>query len=204
MLAALHPRRVRRLILFAPANPYNRSSDPTVRLFSSPWGEFLAWVLPYLPAPIQRIALGGMYGGANRVVDSSLREFAACLRCPVTLRHVLEVTRSWFAEEAKLKAVLRRVKRTPTLLIWGDSDHTVSLSSGVKLKRKLHASSLVAIPGGGHSVFEQAPEQSNRIMLEWLARPVSSTPYPRNLPRAAFAAQNAPHAASVGDLSPET
>ncbi len=183
MIAALHPTRVRRLILFAPANPYNRSSDPTVRLFSSPWGEFLAWMLPYLPATIQRVALGGMYGGAHRVVDSSLREFAACLRCPVTLRHVLGVTRSWFAEEAKLKAALRRVRRVPTLLVWGDSDHTVDLGSGIKLHRKLRASSLAVVPGGGHSVFEQEPEQSNRILIEWLLRPSPRCSPSRSRPR---------------------
>jgi pimeloyl-ACP methyl ester carboxylesterase len=204
MLAALHPRRVRRLILFAAANPYNRSSDPTVRLFSSPWGGMLAWMLPYLPAAIQRIALGGMYGGAHRVVDSSLQEFSACMRCPITLRHVLGVTRSWFAEEAKLKAALRRVRRIPTLLVWGDRDCTVSLSSGVKLKRRLRASELVVVPGGGHSVFEREPEESNRIALEWLERHPLSAPRRRNLPRVAPVARRARSAGAVRRLSPET
>jgi pimeloyl-ACP methyl ester carboxylesterase len=203
MVAALHPRRVRRLVLFAPANPYNRSSDPTVRLFSSPWGELLAWTLPYLPAAIQRIALGGMYGGAHRVSESSLREFAACLRCPTTLRHVLCVTRSWFAEEAKLKVALRRVKRVPTLLVWGDRDCTVSLSSGVKLTRRLRASELIVLPGG-HSVFEQAPEEPNRIILEWLERHPPLTPRRRNLPPVALAARRSRGTASVRRLSPGT
>src|SRR6266702_929614 len=74
MLAALHPRRVRRLILFAPANPYSRASDVVVRVYSTPWGGFLAWMLPYLPEPIQRIALGEMYGGPDRVLDRCLQE----------------------------------------------------------------------------------------------------------------------------------
>jgi len=38
MLAALHPRRVRRMLLFAPANPYSRSSDLMVRVYSTRWG----------------------------------------------------------------------------------------------------------------------------------------------------------------------
>jgi pimeloyl-ACP methyl ester carboxylesterase len=84
MLAALHPRRVRRLILFAPANPYSRSSDLMVRIYSTPWGGILAWMLPYLPAPIQRIALGEIYGGADRVVDSCLQEIVDGLRSPAT------------------------------------------------------------------------------------------------------------------------
>jgi pimeloyl-ACP methyl ester carboxylesterase len=170
MLAALYPARVRRLILFAPANPYNRSSDPVVRMFSSRLGGLLAWMVPYLPVSIQRVAIGGLYGGAANVNDSRRQELADCLRNPGSLRHVLSITRGWFVEEAKLKAALRRVKWMPTLLVWGDSDRTVSLSSGVRLKRKLRASELVVIPGGGHSVFEEAPEEANRVMLEWLER----------------------------------
>ncbi|MGA1984358.1 MAG: alpha/beta hydrolase [Acidobacteriaceae bacterium] len=202
MLAALHPKRVHRLILFAPANPYNRSTDPVVRLYSSWWGGLAAWAVPYLPASIQRIALGGMYGGAARVADSDLQEIADCLRSPSSLRHVLRITRGWFAEEAKLKAALRRVKRVRTLLVWGDRDGTVSLSSGIKLHRKLRASELMVLPGGGHAVFEEAPEESNRIMLEWLGRHPLSTPRRHDLPRVA-SARRTRSTAAVRSLSPE-
>ena len=183
MLAALYPRRVLRLILFAPANPYNRCFDPMVRLYSTWWGGLLAWVVPYLPASIQRFALGGMYGGAARVKFSDLREIANCLRDPSSLRHVLCITRGWFAEEAKLKAALRRVKRVPTLLVWGDRDCTVSLSSGIRLHRKLRASELMLVPGG-HSVFEEVPEEANRIMAEWLGRHPVFAPGERDRRRA--------------------
>ena len=168
MLAALYPKRVRSLLLFAPANPYSRSSDVMVRVYSTRWGRLLAWLLPYLPTPIQRIALGSMYGGSDRVVDRCLQEIVVGLRNPVTLCHVLRIVRCWCAEMAKLEAAIRRVKRLPILLVWGDRDCTVSLSSAFKLKRKLRASKLIVLPGYGHSVFEENPEESNRIMLEWL------------------------------------
>ena len=207
MLAALYPRRVRRLILFAPANPYCRSSDPMVRIYSTPWGGVLAWMLPYLPTPVQRIALGELYGGRDRVVDSCLQEIADGLRSPNALRHVLCIVRCWFTERAKLKAALRRVKRIPTLLVWGDRDYTVSLSSGVKLKRRLHGSELIVVPGGGHSVFEETPEESNRIMVEWLGRHSSSTPRQceprlRELPRAASVARRSRSTGAMRRLSP--
>jgi pimeloyl-ACP methyl ester carboxylesterase len=173
MLAAHHPRRVRRLILFAPANPYCRCGDPMVRIYSSAWGGCLAWTLPYLPSPIQRIALGQMYGGADRVVDSCLREVVDGLRRPETLRHVLSIVRGWFQERDKLKAALRRIKRIPTLLIWGDRDLTVSLSSAAQLNRKLRGSELIVVPGGTHAIFEEQPEEANRIMLAWLTRTAS-------------------------------
>jgi pimeloyl-ACP methyl ester carboxylesterase len=185
MLAALHPRRVRRLILFAPANPYNRSSDVMVRIYSTAWGGVIARMLPYLPARIQRIALGGMYGGADRVPDRCLQEITDGLRSRATLRHVLRVIRCWCAEMAKLEAALCRVKCIPMLLVWGDRDCTVSLNSGIQLNRELRTSELLIVPGGGHSVFLETPEVSNRIMLEWLGRHPLSTPCRRDLPHAA-------------------
>jgi 4,5:9,10-diseco-3-hydroxy-5,9,17-trioxoandrosta-1(10),2-diene-4-oate hydrolase len=184
MLAALHSSRVRRLILFAPANPYSRSSDVMVRLYSTRWGGLLAWILPYLPVPIQRMALGPMYGSPDRVVDRCLKEIVAGLRNPDTLRYVLRIIRCWCAEMVKLEAAIRRVKRLPILLVWGDRDCTVSLGSAIQLKRKLRASELIVLPGYGHSVFEENPEESNRIMLEWLGRDSLSTPRLSNAQRA--------------------
>lgn len=169
MLAALHPKRVRRLILFAPANPYSRSSDVMVRIYSTRWGGLLAWMLPYLPARIQRVALGSMYGGPSRVADRCLQEIVAGLRNPDTLRHVLCIIRCWCAEMAKLEAAIQRVRRKPMLLVWGDHDCTVSLKSAKELNRKLRASELVLIPDCGHSVFEENPQESNRIVAEWLS-----------------------------------
>jgi len=186
MLAALRPRRVRKLILFAPANPYSRSSDVMVRIYSTRWGALLAWTLPYLPASIQRIALGSMYGGPERVLDRCLQEIVVGLRNPDTLRHVLCVIRCWCADMVKLQAAIRRVKRIPILLVWGDRDRTVSLGSAIQLKRKLRASELIVLPGCGHSVFEENPEESNRIMLEWLSRDSLSTPRPGNAPAVAI------------------
>jgi len=201
MLAALHPRRVRRLILFAPANPYNRATDLMVRIYSTRSGAILARMLPYLPALLQRIALGEMYGGAHRVPDTCLQEIVDGLRKPATLRHVLCIIRCWFAEMAKLKATLRRVTRTPTLLVWGDCDCTVSLNSGIKLSRKLRNSQLIVLPGGRHSVFEQMPEQSNHIMLDWLARHPLPTQVPRNLLQPTSPARSA-RSATATRLSP--
>jgi 4,5:9,10-diseco-3-hydroxy-5,9,17-trioxoandrosta-1(10),2-diene-4-oate hydrolase len=181
MLAALHPKRVRRLILFAPANPYSHSSDLIVRIYSTPWGRFVARMLPYFPAPIQRIALGQRYGGRERIVDSCVQQIVDGLRCPGTLRHVLSIVHCWFAEMSRLEAVLRRVARIPTLLVWGDRDCTVSLASGIRLNHRLRASELIVLPGS-HSVFKESPQESNRVMLEWLGRHPLPAPLSTSVP----------------------
>ncbi len=54
--------------------------------------------------------------------------------------------------------------------------------------------------GGGHSVFEEIPEESNGIMPEWLGR--NSLYSPRDLPRAASVARKTRGAAVMRGLSP--
>jgi pimeloyl-ACP methyl ester carboxylesterase len=175
-----------------------------MRIYSSPLGGFLAKLLPYLPPPIQRKALGQIYGGADRVVDSCLREVVDGLRRPGTLHHVLRIVRGWSAERAKLRTALRRVRRIPTLLVWGDQDCTVSLSSAVKLNRKLRGSELIVLPGRGHAAFEEAPEEANRIMLGWLDRLASSKLKPRDERRAASIAGRTRDTAAMRRFSPGT
>ncbi len=68
--------------------------------------------------------------------------------------------------------------------MWGDRDYTVDLISAVKLNRKLSGSELIVLPGGGHAVFEETPEQANRIVLEWLDRHPLPTPRRRDMPQA--------------------
>jgi pimeloyl-ACP methyl ester carboxylesterase len=184
MLAALQPKRVRSLILFAPANPFNRSSDLLIRIYGTAWGGVLAWMLPFLPVPIQRVALGEMYGGADRVPDTCLQEIADHLRSPATLRHVLCIVRCWCAEMAKLEAAIQLIERIPTLLVWGDRDCMVSLTSAIQLYLMLSSSKLLVVPGG-HSVFEDRAEESNRIMIEWLGRHLLSAPDGSDLSQAA-------------------
>src|SRR6201993_2812836 len=143
-----------------------------------------------------------MYGGPGPVVDKCLQEIVVGLRNPDILRHVLCVIRCWSAEMVKLKAAIRRVKKIPILLVWGDRDCTVSLNSALPLKRKLRASELIVLPGCGHSVFEENPEESNRIMLEWLGRDSLSAARPSNSQRASSVSIRASRSAAMRRLSP--
>jgi len=73
----------------------------------------------------------------------------------------------------------------------------------MELKRKLHASQLVVLADCGHSVFEEKPEESNRIMSEWLNGQSLSTPC-RNRPEAPSIALRPDRTSSMQHLSRET
>jgi pimeloyl-ACP methyl ester carboxylesterase len=170
MLAARHPLRVRSLILFAPANPFCNYPDPMVRFYSSVPGRLVARCAPYLPRQIQLTALGRMYGDPKRIGQGCIDGYVAGLRVPGTIDHILAIVRGWFSQMASLEAVLPQLAAVPALLIWGDRDRAVSVASGTRLQRALAQSELAIVRGGGHVVFEELPEESNRLMLDWLSR----------------------------------
>ena len=170
MLAARHPERVRSLVLFAPANPYSNAGDTLIRIYSTGFGRSLARVGPYLPRRAQLFLLGRMYGNPKRIVEETLDGYVAGSRIPGTVDHVLGIVRGWHTEMAALKAILPSIAHLPTLLIWGDRDRAVSVASGLHLHRDLPGSELMVVPGSGHLVFQELPEETNHAMGAWLAR----------------------------------
>jgi pimeloyl-ACP methyl ester carboxylesterase len=170
MLAARHQERVRRLILFAPANPYSHPADRLVRIFSTRIGRLVAKIGPNLPARLQQAGLNRVYGDPSRIPDGCLQGYIEDLRVPGTMQHILTIVQGWFANMARLERVLPLVADVPTLLLWGDRDCAVELRSATQLQRILRRSELHVIRGGGHVLFEEFPEESNRIVLDWLRR----------------------------------
>jgi len=176
MFAARHPERVRRLILFAPANPWSHPADRLVRTFRTRPGRLLARVAPYLPALLQQAGLERVYGDPGRVPAGSLQGYVEDLRVPGTMRHILDIVRDWFAEMATLQAALPRIADVPALLLWGDRDLVVDPASATQLRSVLPQSELHIVSGGGHILFEEFPQVMNRLMLEWLHRDPTANP----------------------------
>jgi pimeloyl-ACP methyl ester carboxylesterase len=169
-LAARHPERVRSLILVAPANPYSHVGDWLARAYNTSLGRAVARIGPYLPRPILLAALRRMYGDPKRATYDVLENYTEGLRVPGTMLHVLEIVRGWFTEMEKLAAALPCVSGTPVLLLWGDRDGAVDPASAVELQRILPQAELRLVHGAGHVVFEEMPDEANRIMLDWLRR----------------------------------
>lgn len=174
MLAARHPHRVRRLVLFAPANPYCDLGRHLIGFYRTRTGVWLARQIPWMPRTLKKTALSRMYGDPRRVADDALDGYTAGLRIPGTVDHVLNIVRGWHSDMSRLSDALAELAEKPTLLIWGDRDRAVGLSSARKLQSTLRRSSLVVLPGVGHIPFEEMPEPCNRAVCDWLTSPLSS------------------------------
>ena len=75
MLAARHPHLVRKLILFAPANPFCGSRDHVIRFFHTRPGRWLGRRVPSLPRRLHATALARMYGDPSRVAEDALESY---------------------------------------------------------------------------------------------------------------------------------
>jgi pimeloyl-ACP methyl ester carboxylesterase len=166
MLAARHPGRVRRLVLFAPANPFCDLGRPLIRFYRTRFGTWCARRLPLLPRALQRTALSRMYGDPRRVAPGVLEGYTRSLNNG-TVDHVLGIVRNWTADMLSLREALDRLAGLPTLLIWGDRDRAVGVSSGERLAELLNAR-LIVLPGVGHIPFSETPDICNRTVGEWL------------------------------------
>lgn len=166
MLAARHGAMVRRMVLFAPANPLCGASKFLVNFYTSWVGTGVARIIPYLPRIVHKIAHARMYGDPRRLKDSTLAGYTEGLT-QASVGHVLRILHRWWPDMEELRARLPEVARTPTLLVWGDRDRAVSLGSGKELAKALGAK-LTVLPGVGHISFQEVPAECDAAMVAWL------------------------------------
>jgi pimeloyl-ACP methyl ester carboxylesterase len=69
-----------------------------------------------------------------------------------------------------VEAELPRI-RTPTLILHGEEDRSISVSRAERMHRGIHSSRLVTIPRSGHSLPLEQPETVNRTLEEFLTAP---------------------------------
>jgi 4,5:9,10-diseco-3-hydroxy-5,9,17-trioxoandrosta-1(10),2-diene-4-oate hydrolase len=190
MFAARHSGRVRRLILFAPANPFCDLGNQLIRFYQTGFGIWFARLIPFLPRMLKATALSRMYGDPSRVSRDALDGYTQGLHIPGTVDHVLQIVQRWFVDMGLLRSALAELAAKPTLLIWGDRDRAVGLSSAHELQRTLPQSRLMVLPGVGHIPFEEMPDICNRAMRDWL---INSTPSESHAPGAPFRSQPVEH-----------
>src|ERR1700729_1778899 len=117
MLASRHPERVRRLILFAPANPFCDLGRQLIRFYCTSPGRYLARLLPWIPVWAKSIALSRMYGDPSRIADDALAGYTVGLDVPGTVDHILQIVRRWYVDMGALRSALGGLIAKPTLLV---------------------------------------------------------------------------------------
>jgi len=171
MLLAAHDaqtsRRIRSLVLSCPVNPWSDFGQDRIR-FLSTWlgGCFLRLVLP-ISRPLHRSAIARMYGDPTRMPQDALDGYRVSVLRRGRAANVLTALRSWNKDVETLRGLIPQIK-IPALLIWGTRDTAVDPRSAEILHQHLPKSELKWIEGAGHFVFEERPEEFNRLIVEFL------------------------------------
>ena len=171
---ALH--RIRRLVLSAPINPWSPIGLLRIRLLRTRGGRFyllhLAARLPFIFKNFFR----ELYADPKRIPPDSLAGYQSGLEPPGSYEHVWKIVCTWTADLRHIAAVLPQVESVPALLLWGEGDRAVNPSSAEELHRRWKNSVVLIMARTGHMPYEEAPEEFNRIVLDFLLRDTPATP----------------------------
>lgn len=168
MAAALAPHRIRRLILADPVNPWSAHGKRFAAFLSNRVVSALfLWLAPLMRSA-HGLVLRRLYGDPRRITPGTLAGYSAPFAIPGTLEHGLGILRSWSSDLQLLESMLPRIAHIPTLLIWGSLDRAVSPASARALCEHFRNCRLVMMDRVGHMPYEEAPEDFNRVVREFL------------------------------------
>ena len=171
MAAAIAPQRVRRLILVAPVNPWSEHGKRLAPFLSSAVVSALILRLGPCMEVAHDLALRRLYGDSKRIRPGTLEGYSAPLQIPGAFEYGLRVTRSWNSDLRELESALPGITQIPTLLLWGSKDRAVDPASATALSRHFKRCRIEIFQGVGHLPYEEAPEEFNQAVAEFLTQP---------------------------------
>ena len=160
---------MQRLVLVASVNPWSAHGKRLAPFVGSPFGSllfrntFVRW-----PA-LHDLGLRRMFGDKSKVPPDSIEGYRIPIRKNHTFDHALRIVKNWTADLAELERALPKIRHYPTLLMWGTKDGAVDFQSAQPLRQNFHNASLVTFEGVGHLPYEEAPEDFNRALIEFLS-----------------------------------
>ena len=168
MAAAIAPRRVRRLILVNPVNPWSAHGKRRANFLSSrPITPLFLRLAPRLTMT-HHFILRRLFGDARRIRPGTLEGYSAPFALPGAFINTLAMLRSWNRDLQQLESMLPRINHIPTLMVWGSVDRAVTPESAHELLKHFQNCRVVMLKGVGHLPYEEVPEEFNRVVAEFL------------------------------------
>ncbi|WP_182277125.1 alpha/beta hydrolase [Granulicella sp. 5B5] len=168
-LATMPQVGVRGLVLLSPAHPFAGYRAHVVAFYLTRWGRFLALRIPLAPSRMILWAYN-QAAGTGRITLDHLKPHLRVLRNRSSLKRVLEILRTWESDMTEQRNTLNQTPiLQPTLLLWGDHDYVAPIESATALKEHLQSWQQVTLPGVGHLLPEEAPDECASLITTWLS-----------------------------------
>jgi pimeloyl-ACP methyl ester carboxylesterase len=161
--------QLRRLILVCPVNPYSAHGRWLAPLFGTPFGAAaFRWTLGRMPFLFPYFH-GRLYAERAKIPSGSLEGYKAPLAIPGLFEHGLSIVQTWTSDLKELERLLPTLRDVPTLLMWGNRDPAVFVSSMEPLARHFANVQKVVFPDTGHLPYEERPAEFNRALIQWIS-----------------------------------
>jgi pimeloyl-ACP methyl ester carboxylesterase len=159
---------LRRLVLVAPVNPWSPHGKRLAPFLGSAGGSLLFRNTIERWRSFDYLWLRRLFGDGAKIPPDSLQGY----RMPViknhAFRHAAHILKSWTSDLAELETALPKIRDCQTLLVWGTKDRAVHFQSAESLRQNFRDVRLVAFEGVGHLPYEEAPEDFNRALVDFL------------------------------------
>ncbi len=154
-LAAVFPRRVRRLVLVSPLGLW-LDAAPSADLLILPVEELLEtmWADPTSPA-------ARAWAGSPEADPENVPALAGSLQRRAAMAKFV-----WPIPDKGLRKRLHRIA-APTLVLWGDADRANPVVYAEEWQRRIKGAALRLVPGG-HMVLHEAPDVAGAAIAEFL------------------------------------
>ncbi len=166
--AERNDRRLRRLVLVAPINPWSQHGKRLAPFVGSAFGAMLFRNTIARWRSLDYLWLRRMFGDGSKIPPDSLDGYRMPVLKNHAFRHASRIVVNWTADLAELETALPKIRDYPTLLIWGTKDRAVHFQSAEPLRRNFRDVRLLAFEGVGHLPYEEAAEDFNRALIDFL------------------------------------
>lgn len=159
---------VRRLILVCPVNPYSPHGMRLAPFLGTAFGAAaFRRVVGRMPS-LFSYGHRRLYADRKNIPADSLKGYEAPLATPGFFEHGLSIVKTWTADMKELEQLLPTLRAVPTLLVWGEKDAAVYVSSMEPLARNFADVQKVVFPGVGHLPYEECPKEFNEAVIDFL------------------------------------
>jgi pimeloyl-ACP methyl ester carboxylesterase len=168
--------RIRKLVLSAPISPWMRYGLGRIRLLRTQAGRiYVVHLARRFPFILKDFFLK-LYADPASIPPDAFAGYRAGLDPPGSFEHLWNICRSWMNDLKRIESVLPLVASVPALFLWGDRDRAVAPDSMHELHRRWKNSAEYWMKPIGHMPYEEAPEEFNRVVLDFLLRDTPVTP----------------------------
>ncbi len=161
-------RRLRRLVLVAPVNPWSKHGKWFAPFLGTSFGSLIVRNTIERWRWFDHFWLRRLFADGSKIPPDSLEGYRLPVYKNHVFRHATQILKTWTADLGEIETALGKIRGYPTLLIWGTKDRAVDFRSAEPLRRNFRDARLVALEGVGHLPYEEATEEFNRALVGFL------------------------------------